>query len=184
VDVVAVQEIHWQGQGRIDKKDFSLFYSVPKERTRQYGTGFIVNAQTRTSLLSFEPLSDRLCKLRLCGKSRNLTLLSTYTPTEDSPATMKDEFYDQLSQECEKASKYDILILIGDFNANIGRENFTATVAGIYTLHEVTNENGKRLGQLAARHNTIIKKPASSTNGYTKEHGCALELTWSIRLTM
>jgi hypothetical protein len=25
VDVVTVQEIHWQGQGRIDKKDFSLF---------------------------------------------------------------------------------------------------------------------------------------------------------------
>ena len=34
---------------------------------------------------------------------------------------------------------------------------FLATVAGKYTLHEVTSENGKRLGQLAARHNMIIK---------------------------
>jgi exonuclease III len=157
VNVVAVQEIRWQGQGRIDKKDFSLFYSGPKERTGRYGTGFIVNAKTRKSLLSFEPLSDRLCKLRLRGKFRNLTLLSTYAPTEDSPATMKDEFYDQLSQACEKASKYDILILLGDFNAKIGRENFIVMVAGKYTLHEVTDENGKRLGQLAARHNMIIK---------------------------
>jgi hypothetical protein len=31
VDIVAVQENHWQGQGRIDNKDFSLFYSGPKE---------------------------------------------------------------------------------------------------------------------------------------------------------
>jgi hypothetical protein len=46
---------------------------------------------------------------------------------------------------------------LGDFNAKIGRENFIATVAEKYTLHEVTSENGKRLGQLAARNNMIIK---------------------------
>jgi len=89
-----------------------------------------------------------------------------------------------LSQECEKARKYDILILLGDFNAKIGRENFIATVAGKYTLHEVTSENGKRLGQVAARHNMIIKIPNLNINGYIKEHGCALELTWSTKLTM
>jgi hypothetical protein len=49
VDVVAVRKIHWQGQGRIDKKDLSLslslslFYSGPKERMGRYGTGFIIN---------------------------------------------------------------------------------------------------------------------------------------------
>ncbi|GFG36685.1 hypothetical protein Cfor_11018 [Coptotermes formosanus] len=57
VDIVAVQETRWQGQGRIDK-DFSLFYSGPKERMRQYGTGFIINAKMGKSFLSFEPLSD------------------------------------------------------------------------------------------------------------------------------
>jgi exonuclease III len=168
VDIVAVQEIHWQGQERIDKDDLSLFYSGPKERMGCYGTGFIINAKMRKSFLSFEPLSDRLCKLRLRGKFRNKTLISTHAPTEDSPDTTKDEFYDQLSQECVKASKYDILILLGDSNTKIGRENFIATVAGKYTLHEVTSKNGKQLGQLAARHNMIIKS-ALKIKGYIKE---------------
>jgi len=44
---------------------------------------------------------------------------------------------------CEKAHKYDILILLVDFNAKIGRAKFIATVAGKYTSHEVTSENGK-----------------------------------------
>ena len=65
VDVVALQEIRLQGRGRINKKDFSLFYSGPKERTSRYGTGFIVNAKIRKSFLPFESVSDRLCKLRL-----------------------------------------------------------------------------------------------------------------------
>jgi exonuclease III len=135
----------------------------------------------KKSFLSFEPLSDRLCKLRLRGKFRNITIISAYAPTEDSPDAIKDEFYHQLSQECEKAHKYDILILLGDFNAKIGREDFIPAVAGKYTLHEVTSENGKWLGQLAARHNMTIKAPVLSINGYIKEHGCVLELTWSIK---
>jgi hypothetical protein len=53
VDVVAVQEIRWQGKGRIDKKDFSVFYSGPKERAGRYGTGFVINAKMRKSFLSF-----------------------------------------------------------------------------------------------------------------------------------
>jgi len=81
--------------------------------------------------------------LRLRGKFRNITLISTYAPTEDNPDAIKDEFYDKLSQECEKAGKNDILISLGDFNAKIGKENFIATVAGKYTVQEVTSGNGK-----------------------------------------
>ena len=129
-NVVVVQEIRWQGQGRIDKRGFSLFYSGPKEKTCRYGTELIVNAKMRISFLSFGPLSGRLCKLRLRGMFRNIALISTYAPTEDSPDTIKDEFYDQLIQECEKARKYDNLILLGDFHAKIDRENFIETIGG------------------------------------------------------
>jgi hypothetical protein len=95
--------------------------------------------------------------LRLRGKFRNITLISAYAPTEGSPDAIKDELYDQLRQVCEKAGKYEILILLVDFNTKIGKENSTATAAGKHTLREVTSENGKRLRQLAARHNIIIK---------------------------
>ena len=164
VDVVAVQEIRWQGQGRIDKKEFSVFYSGPKERTGRYGTGLIINAKMRKSFLSFflsfflscEPLNDRLCKNEIPRKIQEYNSYINIS-TEDGLDAIKDEFYDQLSQECEKVRKYDILLLLGNFNAQIGKENFIATVAGKYTLHEATSENGKRMGKLPVRHNMIIK---------------------------
>ena len=87
--------------------------------------------------------------MRLGGKFRNITLVSAYAPNEDSPDAIKDELYDQLSQECEKARKYYILILLGDFNAKLGRENFKATIAGKYTLHEVTSKTVYRQVKLS-----------------------------------
>jgi hypothetical protein len=59
----------------------------------RYVTRFIINSKMRKAFF-FEPVSDRLCKLRLRGKFRNITLISAYAPTEDNPGTIKDEFYD------------------------------------------------------------------------------------------
>jgi len=56
VNVVVVQEIRWQGQRRIDKKDFSLFYSGPKEKTGRYGSGLIVNAKMRNKVFFLSSL--------------------------------------------------------------------------------------------------------------------------------
>jgi len=57
VDVVAVQEIRWQRQGRIDKQDFSPFYSGPKQRTGRYGTVFIINAKNEEKFSFFRASS-------------------------------------------------------------------------------------------------------------------------------
>ena len=34
-------------------------------------------------ILRFEPIFDRICKLRVKGKLYNITLISIYAPTED-----------------------------------------------------------------------------------------------------
>ena len=114
------------------KKDFSIFYSGPKESTGHYGTGFVIKAKMRKCFLSFEPLNERTCKLRLRGTFRNITLISTYTPTEDSHGATEDEFCDRLSQEFEKVRSYDTLVLLVQKSAE---KNVIETVAGntLYT---------------------------------------------------
>ena len=157
INILALQEIRWVGQGRIDKKDFTMFYSGPEKRTGLSGTGFIIDSKTRKSFMHFEPINDRISKLRIRGRFRNITFISIYAPTEDSKEEEKYKFYDQLYKECEKVPKYDMLIVLGDFNAKIGKEDFLKQIAGKYTLHDRTNENGKLLSQLASAYNLIIK---------------------------
>ena len=74
-----------------------------------------------------------------------MTLISVYAPTEDENkrnAEGVERFYSKLSDVCDKTPRNDALILLGDFNAKIGKEYSNKRVAGRHTLHDITNGNG------------------------------------------
>jgi hypothetical protein len=57
-------------------------------------------------------------------------------------------------------------------------------VAGKYTLHTDTNDNGKMLSELAMANNFIIKRHVLTTREYTKEHGKYLAVNKPTKYTM
>jgi hypothetical protein len=84
----------------------------------------------RKSLLDYEAVNDRICKITLKGRFRNVALISVHAPTEERSGEAKEEFYDILGRTCERAPTCDILILLGHFNARIGEEEFMKGIAG------------------------------------------------------
>jgi endonuclease/exonuclease/phosphatase family metal-dependent hydrolase len=83
-------------------------------------------------------------------------MLSAHAPTEDQDEMKKEEFYNLLSKTCDQAPKYDMLIILDDFNAKIGKEHNIARTAGKYTIHNETSANGNLLTQFAHMNNLII----------------------------
>lgn len=150
LDIVAIQETRWKGQGEIKKKDFAVYYSGDPNKTGQRGTGFFVCKKLMRHVIGFEPINDRLCKIRIKGRFRNITLLSAYAPIEDAADHDKETFYDQLTRAIEGIPRYDVTVLLGDFNAKIGKEPFMRAVCGPFTKHLDTSDNGKLLTQMAA----------------------------------
>lgn len=157
IDVVALQEIRFKDCGKIDKKDFSLYYSGSNDRAGQLCTGFIIKKKVKNCILGFEPISDRICKIRIKGKFQNITIISAHAPTEEKDDNEKDLFFDQLEKLCEEVQRYDMLVVCGDFNAKIGKESFVSEVAGKFTIHDTTSNNGKRLCNFATAYDLIIK---------------------------
>jgi hypothetical protein len=104
-------------------------------------------------LIGFKPIDERLCKIIFEGRFRNIT---AHDPTEEKDDTEKEEFYDLLSKTCHQIPKYDTLIILGDFNAKIGRENYISQVAGKYTIRNETSTNGNLLVQFAEMNNLIV----------------------------
>lgn len=157
MDLVALQEIRWVGNGRIRKRGYDLFYSGPEIRTGQAGTGFIISSEMRKNFIGFEPLGDRLCKIRFKGYFRNISIISAYAPTEDASDEEKSVFYSNLDKACNKVPKYDVLLILGDFNAKIGKEDFLCGIAGMQSLHDETSPNGILLVQFAESNQLLIR---------------------------
>ena len=113
--------MHWQGQGRIDKHKYTVLHSRPENRTGKLATGFMVTSPMRNCLLEFEAVNERICRIRIKGRYRNI--ISTHAPTEEKEECEKEEFYDRLQEIYNNVQKYDIIIM-GDLNAKIGKERY------------------------------------------------------------
>lgn len=134
-------------RGELSCDNIKFYYSGNPNKAGQCGTGFFVGDKLKNSIVRFY---DRLCALRLKGKANKISLVCAYAPTEEADDEVKDAFYAALEDCCNKISAYDIKVVIGDFNAKIGKEQFNSRVAGLHTLHDIKSENGKRLCQFAA----------------------------------
>jgi hypothetical protein len=59
-----------------------------------------------------------------------------------------DRFYKELKHVFDKFPKYHIKILLGDFNAKVGREDILKRTNGNASFHEISNDNGVRVVKL------------------------------------
>jgi exonuclease III len=82
IDIMALQEIRWQGTGRTDKPEFFIICSGPQKRTGWLGTGFVITRNMKASMLEYETSNDRICKLRMKGRYRNIIIISVHAPME------------------------------------------------------------------------------------------------------
>jgi exonuclease III len=58
-DIMALQEIRWQGTGRIVKPEFTEIHSGSQEKMGQRGTGFIISRKMKESMLEYETINGR-----------------------------------------------------------------------------------------------------------------------------
>jgi len=65
-----------------------------------------------------------------------------HAPSENKSDDSKHSFYEDLEKGLKNCCKYHMKILIGDFNAKVGRENIFKPTIGNESLHNDSNDNG------------------------------------------
>ena len=152
IDIAALSETRLPNEGSLVESGtgYTFFWSVlPTVARRIHGVGFAV----RTALLQSTQespiaIDERLVTLRLpLAKNRFATFVSVYSPTLDSSDDVKDRFYDTLYSTLRRLSQDDKIILLGDFNAGVGRNH--DKWHGVIGHHGVGNMNSSGLRLLS-----------------------------------
>lgn len=170
VDIAGLQEIRWSGEGKIDKGEYEIWYAGEKKQGYG-GTAFLVQDKLKKKILQFKAINGRLSYIRVKFEPNNLSVINVYAPTEQANEEIKQEFYNELEKLYDEVPKRDTLIILGDFNAQVGRETCYREIANIHTIHEVTNENGEMLCNFATATNMFIM---STKFRHKKNH----KITW------
>ena len=82
----------------------------------------MVNKRVRNAVLGCNLKNDRMISVRSQGKPFNITVIQVYSPTSNAEKAEVERFYEDLQDLLELTPKKDVLFIIGDWNAKVGRQ--------------------------------------------------------------
>jgi hypothetical protein len=153
---VSVQEVRWDGGGTEPAGEYTFFYDKGNE-SHEIGTGFFVHRRIISAVKREEFVSDRLSYIILRGHWCDIIVLNVHAPTEDKINDVKDSFSNKLETVFDKFMKYNMKILLGNFNAKLGLEDVFKPTNGNESLHEISNDNGVSVINFSTSKNLIVK---------------------------
>jgi hypothetical protein len=154
--LVGVQEVRWEKGDTERAEDYTFFYGQGNG-DHQLGTGFFVHKRILSAVRRVEFVSDRMSYTILRGHRCNIIVLNVHAPYEDKGDNEKDSFYEELGRVFDQFPRYDTKIILGDFNAKVGKENIFKPTIGNESLHEISNDNGVRIINFATSEKFVVK---------------------------
>ena len=134
-----------KGTGSENLGYYDHFYSgVAKEkRAQEKRVSILIRKNLRRFITNWEAVNERIIKMNLTIYGYRITILGIYAITEDALIELKDRFFEQLHQVISTIGSSREIILLGDLNSRVGKQE-QSKVVGKHG-ENILNENGKKL---------------------------------------
>ena len=158
VQLLGIAEMRLSGKGHFTSDDGCTVYYSGNDKGGSNGVAFIANSSISKHVLGYNPVSDRIITIRLQARPMNISLVQVYAPTSTAANDDIDNFYNQLQDVMDSLPKNDVVLVIGDFNAKIGKgilHDVESKAIGKYGLG-TRNERGDLLIDFCIENNLCI----------------------------
>jgi hypothetical protein len=118
LDLVGVQ-VRWKKGGTEQAEDYT-FFCGQGNGDHQLGTGFSYIRES-SAVRRVESVSDRMSYIILRGRWCNIIVLNIRALREVKRDDVKDVFCEELGRVFDQFPRYDMKILLGDFNVKVDR---------------------------------------------------------------
>jgi len=180
IELLGIRETRWTGNGsRQLVSGHQILYSGRSDDHHSRGVAIITTKEVHRSLLEWKPVSERIITARYNSAFAKLTAVVCYAPTEDAEEDEKVSFYDNLQKVVDETPYHDVLLIMGDLNAKVGRNNQGKEGTMGQQGLGYCNNNGERLSTFCMENNLVIsgtifmhkdihKTTWNSPDGHTK----------------
>ena len=141
------------------------------------GVGMLLSPHGLKSLYSIEKVHPRIMMATFNGNPCT-TIISCYSPTNDCDETELITFYNTLSYLVNSIPKHNVLIIGGDMNAQIGKDENHR-----FSLHDSSNRNGEHLKNFSLENrltclNTKFQKKEGKLWTYTAPNNAKAQMDY------
>ncbi|XP_072028122.1 craniofacial development protein 2-like [Amphiura filiformis] len=154
IDIICLQEhriCHNDSLLQEDLNGYRLVTSSAWKNQRNAatgGVGFLISPRAINSCMSIISHNERIMEISLLGNPTS-TVLCCYSPHNEQPEEAVISFYQELSSTVNAIPAHNLLIIGGDFNAQLG------PLDALFTPAKETNRNGNHMKDFLQEHNLI-----------------------------
>lgn len=152
LDILGVSEHRWTGEGTVIRDTHTFIYSGGTEH--KHGVGILCKSNIAQYIMGVWPVSPRNMLIKFRAKPFDISIIQTYAPTTDYSEEEIEEYYEEIQNIMKNVKSTEVLIIMGDFNAKVGKGR-EEDIVGHFGLGE-RNERGERLVQFCIENNLMI----------------------------
>ena len=159
IDILGISETHWNVDTpeSWEENGYVIITSSRRDKVHRQGVAIIIKKEIAICLTDYNIISERIMSIEINTKTGPLTIFQIYAPDSSYDDAEIDMFYNNLQDEINKLPRKNTFMIIGDFNAIVGKHSYVnwPETAGRYSIG-TRNIRGERLLQFCAINNLKI----------------------------
>ncbi|XP_062566445.1 uncharacterized protein LOC134228767 [Saccostrea cucullata] len=174
--VLGIRECRWTDcWTNIESTGEVIVYSGRRDNQHDERVAIILSKTAAKSLVEYHHVNERIIRVGLKTKPVQTSIIQVYAPTNEAENDIKEEFYEALQAEFQKAPKQELTIIMGDLNAKAGSDNVGyERVMGRNGCGSM-NENGEYFTEFCGNNTWSLVEYCSSIRRYTNSQKCHLD---------